>query len=278
MGNITLFKNSADAYTRIPNIFIDEYMTQAEGEYVKIFLYLLRHLDQPDFEFSISNAADHFDHTEKDINRALRYWEKVGLLHLDYDSEGTLTAICIHDELIAPATRPQTPPVSVTSALLHPATPESKPVMVPLPKTYSPQELANICEEGEAEEIIFFAEQYLGRPLNHTDLNIIFSWYDQLQFPADLVEYIIESCVSRGHISLHYMQRIAQDLAGKGIRTVAQAKEQFAASSKVYQTVVRSFGIRGRNLVPAEQNYIRKWTITLGFSDELIGRACEKTI
>ena len=76
MTEITLHKDNDNSTTAISNRFIDEYMTNANGEFVKIYLYLLRCMNSPDCSFSISRAADKFNHTEKDIQRALKYWEK----------------------------------------------------------------------------------------------------------------------------------------------------------------------------------------------------------
>ena len=83
MANITLINSLPGLATYIPNEFIDNYMTEANGEYVKIYLYLLRCMGKPDCDFSLSKVADHFDYTEKDVSRALKYWEKVQLLRLE---------------------------------------------------------------------------------------------------------------------------------------------------------------------------------------------------
>ena len=82
MANITLYNDQPASATFVPNIFIDEYMTQANGEYVKIYLYLLRNLNQSAQNVSLSAIADHFDCTERDILRALKYWEKLRLFRL----------------------------------------------------------------------------------------------------------------------------------------------------------------------------------------------------
>ena len=85
MANITLDGSGLFSSTCIPNIFIDKYMTNANGEFVKIYLYLVRCMDQSRQSCSISELADVFEHTEKDILRALAYWEKMHLLHLEYN-------------------------------------------------------------------------------------------------------------------------------------------------------------------------------------------------
>ena len=70
-------------------------MPGANGEYVKIYLYLLRCLKSEPQELSISLIADKFDHTESDVCRALKYWEKMKLLKLDYDGSRNLTGVHI---------------------------------------------------------------------------------------------------------------------------------------------------------------------------------------
>ena len=76
MGSIFIQNSRAVSDTAVPDLFIDNYMPQANGEFVKIYLYILRSLHQPEGEISLSSLADVFSCTEKDIMRALRYWEK----------------------------------------------------------------------------------------------------------------------------------------------------------------------------------------------------------
>ena len=63
------FKNRlAVGATPVPDVFIDTYMAGASGEYVKVYLYLLRHQQE---EVSIGQIADALNHTEADVQRAL---------------------------------------------------------------------------------------------------------------------------------------------------------------------------------------------------------------
>lgn len=93
MGTIKLEGSSQTMATIVSNYFLDEYMPNANGEFVKIYLYLLRALSSPDMDISICHIADIFNHTEKDVVRALRYWEQIGLLDLKFDSNKVLTNI-----------------------------------------------------------------------------------------------------------------------------------------------------------------------------------------
>ncbi len=76
--------------TLIENTFIDRYMPAANGEFVKIYLYLLRCASSGISDLSISGIADVFDHTEADVRRALNYWVKVKLIELNCDEDGSL--------------------------------------------------------------------------------------------------------------------------------------------------------------------------------------------
>ena len=63
--------------TAVADEFIDHYMAAANGEYVKVYLYILRHQSEP---VSVDAVADALNHTESDVRRALAYWEKAGVL------------------------------------------------------------------------------------------------------------------------------------------------------------------------------------------------------
>ncbi|MFQ6971963.1 MAG: DnaD domain protein [Enterocloster aldenensis] len=63
--------------TAVAHEFIDQYMAVANGEYVKVYLFVLRHQGE---DITIERIADALDHTESDVRRALAYWEKLGIL------------------------------------------------------------------------------------------------------------------------------------------------------------------------------------------------------
>ena len=101
MSAITLKSNFTTGITPVKNTFIDHYMVQANGEYVKIYLYLLRCMNGPQLSssLSINQFADTFDCTEKDILRALKYWENVGLLTMEFSGE-QLSSIFLTDAFL----------------------------------------------------------------------------------------------------------------------------------------------------------------------------------
>lgn len=275
MADITLHKDNDNSTTAISNRFIDEYMTNANGEFVKIYLYLLRCMNSPDCSFSISRAADKFNHTEKDIQRALKYWEKMNLLQLEYDADKSIAGIYFLDSEAEPK-KDDTVPLKKAA----PAPSIKAPAAVsPEPKSlYSADELKALREKEEVQELMFVAESYLARPLTSTDIQTLLSWYDQLKLSTDLIVYLMEYCIAGGHSSLHYMDKVAVNWKNENITTVEQAKRSSQTHSQLHYAVLKALGIQGRSLIPAECSYIEKWSKEYGFGQDMITEACSRTI
>lgn len=273
MAKITLHTDNGNSSTTVPNRFIDEYMTSANGEFVKIYLYLLRCMNSPDCSFSITKTADKFDHTEKDVQRALKYWEKMNLLRLEYDESRNISSIYFTDCALN-GQKPEPPamdkPTTAAASSAPPAVPE-KPV-------YTADDMKCFREKEEVQELLFVAESYLNRVLTPTDIQTLLYWYDGLHFSADLIVYLLEYCIAKGHSSLRYMEKVALNWKDSNIQTVEQAKRSASAHSQIHFSVMKALGISGRNLVPAESAYIEKWNREYGFAQDIITEACSRTI
>ena len=94
MINIQLHNDCPATDTIVPNQFIDRFMPSANGEFVKVYLYLLRCIHSHASNCTISEIADKFNNTEMDIQRALRYWQKEGLLSFT-EQNGEITSIVL---------------------------------------------------------------------------------------------------------------------------------------------------------------------------------------
>ena len=90
MKNIRLHHPFSNNMTAVSNYFIDYYMPQAGGEYVKLYLCLLRHA--ADYgSIPLESIAELFDYTERDIYRGLQYWADQGLIDLAFDQDGSIS-------------------------------------------------------------------------------------------------------------------------------------------------------------------------------------------
>lgn len=259
--------------TLVPNHFLDEHMLQANGEFVKIYLYLLR--CAPDSLPSLSLLADKMSCTERDILRAVRYWEKEGLLRLGIDDEKKISDISFIYPDPAPADDPPTEEPSPQEPL-----PEEKAAPAPsqTEKKLSADRVRKLKENQEIVQLLYIAEQYLGRTLTFTDTNKLLYFYEELKFDAELIEYLIEYCVSRDHKSIRYIEKVALSWAEQGISTVAAAKKEARQYSQTYFTIFKALGIQNRNPIKSEIEMMDRWMQEWGFTMDLIQEACRRTV
>ena len=288
MSVIQLKSNYPHNYISVPDIFIDDYMADANGEFVKVYLYLLRCMNTSSITCSISAIADHVNNTEKDILRALKYWEKVGVLRLEINEQEELSGLIFLDLTADTKTETITQVLQKEPPTLLPLkmVSEKKPTFQQTPKSteilqkqdYTLDEIKAFQNNHEISELLFIIEAYLKHPLTSTEMNSVFFWYDVLKFPVELIEYLVEYCITNGHSSLRYMDKVAFSWAEKNIHTVEKAKEQASFHSKTYYNIMKSFGISGRNLADSEMSYVNKWLNEYAFDMDIIQEACKRTI
>ena len=82
MNSLNVQSAAGFSYTCVSDCFLEQYMPKANGEFVKVYLYLLKFSQHPAGNLSVAALADIFNNTEADILRALHYWEKEQLLIL----------------------------------------------------------------------------------------------------------------------------------------------------------------------------------------------------
>ena len=285
MATIQLHSNYPCTYACVPNVFIDEYMADANGEFIKVYLYLLRCMNSNGGSVSISAIADNLNHTEKDVMRALKYWEKVGVLSIELDGSNRLVGLCFNDLNARSASVPALEPTAVTPVVASQTqvpvpskTAAKKPSAGPAKREYTLDEVKAFCNNHEVSELLFIIETYLKHPLNSTEMNTVFFWYDTLHFSGELIEYLVEYCITNGHSSLRYMDKVALGWSENGIDNIDKAKEHVSIRSKAYYSIMKAFGISGRNLADSEMAFVNKWTKEYGFDTELIQEACKRTI
>lgn len=285
MSEISLHTADDKTGVYVSNTFIDIYMKPANGEYVKIYLYLLRSLSSVGTGFSISAMADALEHTTKDITRALVYWERQNLLRLEYNVAGELIGICLLDPDKPRIAGREEMPVITDMPIIMPQVPSN---VVRMPQrqgfaqgpnhSYSPDEITLLGKDDAVQEMLFVTESYLGHPLSPTETNTLLYWYDGMEMSSDLIEYLVEYCIEGGHKDIRYMNRVAISWAEEGIVTKEDAIARNKTHSTLYRAVRKSFGIMGRDLTASEEKFIDTWQHVYGFDVEMIREACDRTI
>ncbi len=276
MSQVTLYGDCVSGATVVSNRFIDIYMGNANDAQIKIYLYLLRCIDG-NMPVSVSVIADFFNYTEKDVLRALKYWEKQRLLQLAFTQEKQLSEIQLLPILPVSSTA-QTASQTVTVEAAGTERTEAEVFTLPAKPNYSAGKLLDFKNKPDIAQFLFVAEQYLKKTLNSNEVASFLYMYDALGFDTDLMEYLVEYCVSNKKKSIRYIESVANSWAVAGIRYVEEAKEYTADIPKETYEVFKAFGIRAnRNPLEQELAFVRSW-IALGFSAEMMAEACTRTI
>ena len=277
---LSLHNGSSSGITVISNIFIDYYMPHAHGEFVKIYLYLLRCLRGGQKNLDLSAVADVFGCTESDILRTLRYWEGQRLVVLS--GKDSLTSIDFLDPMIPEGI---SCPIAEAAVVEEPKKPSPAPEVskktetaVPEKKGLSRDKIRELKEKEEVRQMLFIAEQYMGTTLSPTVTTDLLYIYDELNFSVDLIDYLIEYCVSKGSGDIHYIKKVAFKWHEAGIDTVTKAKADTTTFHRNYFTILKAFGITNRNPVPAEINMINHWMNDYGFTMDILTEACSRTV
>lgn len=320
MTAINISSDIATSFTTVSDIFIDQYMPKANGEFVKVYLYLLRATGSGAGIATISEIADHFSNTETDIIRALNYWASEGILQLQSGADGQIMGINLcslsvsgmqaaqsniqsavadnaaqnnlqnsvvnnaaqnslqNDVVNNVAQNISTADIRMQDSVVEKLKSQTTDKAASSQKEYTLDEIKEFRKNPDISELFFIIETYLKHTLSSTDTNMVLYWLDELHFSTDLVEYLVEYCITKGHSSLRYMNKVALGWADAGIKTVDQAKDDAAAHSQIYYSVMKALGITGRNLVDSEVSLINKWVGEYGFDIELVKAACSKTI
>lgn len=143
---------------------------------------------------------------------------------------------------------------------------------------YGMAELSEYMKHQDMKELLRKAQQKLGKPLTQQDISMIFSFYDWLGFPLDLIEVLLSYCVLDGFKGMRYVEKVAMSWAENGIDTVEKAAEHIEMRKTGFYAIMRAFGQSGRMPVDGEEAYMSKWLKEYGFSLDVIKVACERTV
>lgn len=273
MSCFTVYQDNYADTTVVSNLFIDEYMKDANDAQLKIYLYLLRTMNAH-LATSISDIADKFNHTEKDVMRALKYWEKNKLLTLEYDDAKVLTGIRLLD--VSRKTCADIVPLTPVVALPVRESASSEKASYEKP-SYTLDQLRDFKNSEESSQILFVAEQYIGKPLSASEIKTIFFFSDKLGFSADLIDYLIQYCVDRGKKDFRYIEKVAVSWAEEGITTPRQAAKSARKYDKTVYDIMKALG-KSDAPTRTEAAYACKWVKEYGFTHDIILEACERTV
>lgn len=304
-------KGLADA-TVVPDSFLTDYMPQANGEFVKVYLLILME-SQKGHLVTSCRLADLLNAPESDVTRALQYWKKQGLLAFgkpDSSAENSASSpeAAQTDSETEISENAGTDPASADDAARSESSERAPQQLDPndsrrqvvsrdfvltddqgsegvirvsqtrKPENVTKEQLAARMNDPEFAALIKIAQSLLKTNLKNDDVDHLIYFYDGLHFPTDMIEYLIALSIDeRGKKDFRYMQKIAERWYSQGIRTARDAREDTEQHSRTVHTVFHEFGL-DRKATPTDMKYIEKWKKTFRMSDDLIAEACSRTI
>lgn len=269
--NISL--ENSNGVTVVSNLFVDKYMGNANDAEIKIYLYLLRMISAG-LPTDISEMADKFNYTEKDVEKSLKFWEKQGLFALQYS--GTKVSGLILKDINNAENQ--------GSQMIVTEKPDSHEIpMIKMDydkekNSYSIEDISRIKSEPEVKMLVNVAQEYFKIPMNPAAIRTIVFIYDRLAFSFELIDFLIERCVEDGNKSIHYLETLAKFLYEQGIKDTEEAKKAIDKVVPSYVPRVLSYlGIKSEP-IKEQTNFIKRWILEYGFSLEIIEQACTKAV
>ncbi|MDO4960268.1 MAG: DnaD domain protein [Eubacteriales bacterium] len=222
--------------TLVANKFLDKYMPSANGDYVKVYLYLLRNRING---IDVETIAEKLELTEGDVRRAIKYWEKCGILSIG--SSGTEAGNAESGALEAAPADPsdkaknreetaQTLPVSADTGKGIDNTGNGVDDTGEIRNRYKradgKEALNRLSSDDEFRQLLFIVQKYRSKILTDSEEQVLAYLYDGLKLPCDVLDFLVQYCVESNHNSMRYIEKTGLDWANLGIKTVKDAKER----------------------------------------------------
>lgn len=303
MEQILLCSNQIPLTTSIYNTFIQKYMPDANGSYVKVYLYLSMCIQSGEKKLSVTSLADMMDNTEKDIIRALHYWEKKGLMILRKGDTDSITSIEIcnpdlstskqnlstENKTIAYPERENPPKEKKEQVLSHANTlspiapPEKRTEEVSSDSsasqeiTVTEEQILRLSKNEDFSWVCLIVENYLKRTLKPTEVQLLTYLFDTLHFSKELLLHLYEYCCSLNKTNVKYVQAVALSWAEQHITTPEQAQRQSVVYSTAHAAIARALAL-GRPLAKIECEYTKRWQDEWHMDLSVILEACNRTM
>ncbi|MCQ2401175.1 MAG: DnaD domain protein [Lachnospiraceae bacterium] len=188
----------------IPSRFITEYMPQAGGDYVKVFLHLLY-----EGRADVEKMAEDLQLSEGDVKRALKYWEKQGVVGTQ-DDTGAKTSKET-EELEKTVTK---------------APSKKEALRDRYRSTEGTEALLRLSEDESFRELTLIVQKYRSKIMDEKESQVLAYLYDGLKLPPDVIEYLVSYSVEHDRNDIRYMEKLGCDWAQIGITTVEAAKRR----------------------------------------------------
>lgn len=236
--------------TEIPDVFFTEYLSSANGDYIKVYLYIL-FLSKYDKDIKINDLSKKLALPLKTIQEAFKYWEEAGVLikkHTGY--------ILVNLQEVE---------------LLKLYSPKL---------TSSPEDIKkNAKNQYRAKAIENINNQFFQGIMSPSWYSDIDMWFKKYNFDEQVMLALFNYCFDHSALHRNYIQVVADSWYKNNIRSFSDLDKYYEKQEKissVKKSIIKKLGLN-RNLTVYEDAYVEKWTIDYGYSIDIIEIALKKT-
>lgn len=242
-------------YLQIPAEFAEKLLPEANGAYVKVYIYILS-LAQKGTDMSYAEIAKKLNLTENDVINAVDYWKEAGALKI------------AGERIIIGA-------VSGTAASYTEKAEGEKP-------GYDSLKVSQSIRENDAlADMMQLAQEIFGRILSSNEMETLYWFYDGLGFSPEAILLLLEYCVSKGKTNIKYIEKVALSWSERGATEAEKVceiiKDDESKNGYIY-SMRKAMGIADRALSQNEEQYLLKWRDEKGMSEEMVALAYEYCI
>lgn len=243
-----MLKNNAFKYTPVSNVFIDKYMPKARGEFVKVYLFMLKLSLSNEYGVNSTIIASSLQLLESDIVNALNYWNEEGLVKLmPIDKLGNFSVEFID---ISDDSKAKTKEVNLLTQL----------------------------SDNNNKDMLDEIQSVLGRLLSPKEMSLYLSWKDDFNFSTEVIMFLIEYYASKGKTDSRYLEKVAMAWHQLNIKTINQAQKYVTQNEDKWvkiRQILNYLGIKNTDIMKPQEEMLEKWISTFGFPIEVIEKACQ---
>lgn len=242
-----MLKNKQLDFTPVSNIFIEKYMPKARGEFIKVYLLMLKYNTCGEMGVTSSILANSLNLLESDVLNALNYWNDEGVLKLiPIDKMGNFNIEFVD--------------------------------LVVENKAHSKEiNLLQALNKDSTKDMLNHIERLLGRPLSPKEMTTYLSWQDDFNFSSELILILFEYCVSRGKSDYRYIEKVAIAWNNMNISTIEDAQNYIKKTEDKWikiRHILNYLGIKNPELMKPQEEMLDKWINDYNFPLEVIEKAC----
>ena len=242
--------------TGVENIFINEHMASAPGDFVKVYLLALMYADL-DLDITNEEIARHLSLEHEDVLKAWTYWEKIGAVRkirtnpedkFNYDVE----FVTLKGQLYGKSSK----------------------------KSYAADHnTKSLMADKDIKDMFAAIEKITGRVISGTELMEVLSWINDYGASPEVVVYGYSYCLQKKKKDIKYIAAVIKAWAAEGLRDVLSVEKHLSENEKkqyLYKRVFQALGF-SRNATEEERRIMDTWFETMGFSLDRVLTACSKT-